>query len=667
MAEENPSQTTHDVERVRFTRDNRRIYDFGQPYVPERDYINSKYEPLGESKIHFCERCKNYYADIHHSEITKKPFPPRCNGDVAKNIKDLLDTGEIEEEDVPFLLYKDPVSFAAAEFNWAPRWYQREMLRCTSPKKIVRAGRRVGKSVAMSVKIVHMLYTNENINILVICPYQSQVKRVFDIIRTDLMSEAIGFNDSVVRDNTSAPQVIELANGSKVTGFSSGAKSGGKSTQIRGQDAHAIFLDEMDYLSEDDFEAVLAILASHPDCLLWASSTPTGARSQFFQWATKKDLGFKEFHYISSESPSWTLDTEEFLKERYSDAGYMREFLAEFGDETMGVFKNSDINASMKDYQYSSCHYNPAFKYIMGVDWNEVSGVHIVIVELSAGGPGGVSYKVVVKEVVEKQLFTQHRAVQRIIDLDSQWRCNFVYVDEGFGNTQVEMLHKYGLEHPMTRLHKRVKPIAMQSKIVIKDPVTGEELKKDAKPFMVGISARQMEMRRCILPKHEDTTVNLNEEGEVAMQVGIVQQMRNFRIEKLSKFGMPTYSQGFEHTLTAWMLALLGFFMEFSDVNRMSSDMRVRIAGRMGDPVDQDRHRDPEVEKAAAIEEMKKIKEKFLPTGRGMSDQGVFKFVKSGSTAAVLERDRRIRRMDGEQIKKAGFIRSPKRIGRKTF
>lgn len=658
---------SEDEDRVRFTEAGRRIYDFGQPYVPERDYLGSNYLPIGESEEHFCSRCKDYYCDLYKSKLTRKEFPPKCEGDIAQNIQRLLDSGEIDEEDAEYLLYRDPITFAAAEFNWVPRWYQKEMLRCSSQKKIVRAGRRVGKSVAMAVKIVHVLYTHSNYNILVICPYQSQVKRVFDIIRTDLMTNSISFNESVVRDNTSAPQVIELANGSKVTGFSSGAKSGGKSTQIRGQDAHAIFLDEMDYLSEDDFEAVLAILASHPDCLLWASSTPTGARSQFFEWATRKDLGFKEFHFISSESPSWTADTEEFLRERYSEAGYGREFLAEFGDETMGVFKNSDINASLVNYDYKECEWNPNLKYIMGVDWNETSGVHIVIVQLSGGGPGGVTYKIVVKEVVEKQMFTQHKAVERIISLDAHWHCKFIYVDAGFGNTQIEMLQKFGMENPATRMHKRVKPVAMQSKISIRDPVTGQEVKKDAKPFMVGIAARQVEMRRCVLPRHEDTSVNLNEEGEIAQQVGIVQQMRNFRVEKLSKFGMPTYSQGFEHTLTAWMLALMGFFMEYSDINRVATDLQVQFVGRMGEYVNKERKRDLQREKAEAVAETKKMKKKYVPTGRGMSDESVFKIGGNSGTRAILERDRRIRKMDADQFRKAGYIKPPRRIGRKTF
>jgi hypothetical protein len=1103
MEEENQSPNQKE-NAPKFTKRGRRIYDFGKPYIPELDYASRNYKPFGDDKEHFCARCKDYYADLYESGITKKPFPPNCEGDIAEKIRGILQENKdlIDDEDVEFLLYKDPITFAAGEFNWAPRWYQKNMLRCTSLKKVARAGRRCGKSAAMAVKIAHVLYIYKNRNNLVICPYQSQVKRVFEIIRTDLLSESQSYRECVAKDNTSAPQVIELSNGSKVTGFSSGAKSGGKSTQIRGQDAHAIFLDEMDYLSEDDFEAVLAILASHPECLIWASSTPTGARSQFFDWCTNKNLGFKEFHFISAESPSWTQDTEDFLKERYSEAGYAREFLAEFGDETAGVFKNSDINASLKKYRYEDCKYNHNLKYVMGVDWNEVAGVHIVVTELSRGGPGGVQYKVVYREVVERQQFTQLRAVDRIIDIDNHWHCEYIYVDAGFGhcvgpdtlihtdkgmieikdikagdkvlthdglyrnvldkviakekesykikpskclettvsychpfltyrtvdrfndkeyeeknlqwrtaesidvdkdfiaiakkrektgtkkildilslddslqydedyvwskfsnrgintlcskeslsrefnvskstidriksnikngkelnakqlevfkeinkvhgenwinseilkfnryvdvssydfqtvlgwylsegninkgtvefcqnidnninefedfiraaksifpsvsvyrneskirvfihgniavsifeyiggkycygkrihedyldidhwqtikcvfygdghiknssiqcsltsfqlidqirqkfidnnilpsiykvsprhknhlpqlridisgnqneinvinrlldlnlsnsdrvnrkkyitldnyilvpvdkfykiddqkglidievegshsfcgngfilhNTQVEMLHKYGIENPNTRMHKRVKAVTMQSKILIRDPVTGEEVKKDVKPFMVSVAARQMETRRCILPEAEDTNVNLSEEGEVAANVGIAQQMRNFKVEKISKSGMPTYSQGFEHTLTAWMLSIMGFFLEFSDVNRVNYNLQVFFANRFGEKPEESLKDNPDLEKQKKIEHTKKLKKKYIPKNRGMSNDSFFRIGRSHSTKAVLQRDRRLREMQDRQNKDRGFISSPKPTRRKTF
>ena len=660
MAEEKQFQIN--LEASSTTVAGKRIHDFGKPYVPERDYFLSNYKAIGEGEEHFCTTCKNYYCDLYESKITNKLFPPKCEGDIAQNIQKALDNGEVEPEDVEFLLYKDPITWAAAEFDWMPRWYQKELLRCSSLKKVVRAGRRCGKTAAMAVKILHLLYTNKDFLILVVCPYQSQVKRLFEIIRTDLMAKSKTFKECVVKDNTSAPQIIKLANGSTVTGFSSGAKSGGKSTQIRGQDAHAIFLDEMDYMSEDDFEAVLAILTSHPDCILWASSTPTGARMQFFDWCTQKDLGFKEFHFISAESPNWTSETESFLKNRYPGAGYNREFLAEFGDETAGVFKNSDINKALSAYEYSSCSPNPNFKYVMGVDWNEVHGVHIVITQLTTG-PKDVLYKLVHKEVIEKQEFTQIAAVQRIIALDRYWNCSYIYADAGFGTTQVEMLKKYGQENPHSKMHKKIKAYHMQAKIEIKDPITGEMIKKDAKPFMVGVAVRQLEAGRCLLPKIEDTSVSRSEDEEEAALMGLVQQMREFRVEKFSKFGMPTYSQGFEHTLTAWMLSLVGFFMEMSDVNRVRSDLSVTYVGRIGEKLDPDEKN--KYSKENIIANTKKEKVRRLPPSRSLTGKRVT--LLSTSTRTLLSQDKLVRKYENERIKDRGYISPPKKIGRSTF
>lgn len=659
-------EETNQLNKKKYTVDGRLIYDFGQPYVPERDYKSVDYTPMGELAEHFCTRCKNYYCDLYKSKITSKEFPPRCEGDISQNVKDMLDRGLIDDADVEYYLIKDPISFAAGEFNWGPRFYQRDMLRCSSQKKVIRAGRRVGKSVAMAVKILHLLYTNKAFNILLVCPYQSQVKRVFDIMRNDLIANSISFSESIERDLTTAPHIIQLANKSTVSGFSSGAKSGGKSTQIRGQDAHAIFFDEMDYLSEDDFEAVLAILTSHPDCILWASSTPTGLRSQFFDWCTIKDLGFKEFHYISAESPSWRKDTEEFLKERYSEAGFLREFLAEFGDEAAGVFKNSDINKSLEDYDFHILEPNSTFTYMMGVDWNETSGVHIVINQLS-GGPSGIRYKLVYKEIVEKQQFTQHMAVSRIIHLDRIWNCRGIYVDEGFGNTQIEMLKKFGMENPHTKLHKKVKGYAMQSKVEIADPTTGEKIKKDAKPFMVGVAARQVEMGRCVLPKSEDTSVNMQEEAETSSGavIGLVQQMRAYKVEKYSKFGMPTYSQGFDHTLTAWMLSLVGFFLEMSDINSVSNNLTVHIIKQPGSYTEEEKRMGINPELLA--KQTKDAKKKYLPHQRGMYESTIYKIWPSRSVKEVLTRDKNIRDINKKDDNRLPFVKVPRKIGRKTF
>lgn len=594
----------------------RKIHDFGRPYVPERDYVSNGYKNFGRPTKHFCEQCKDYYCDLKKLGVTNNAFPPICEGDISHTIQDKI--ANVPEDMQETLLYQDPVTFAALELNWRPRWYQLEMLRCTSQFKVVRAGRRLGKSECMAIKILHLLWINKDFSILLVCPYQSQVNRVFEIMRR-LAYASDSFIESIEKDNTSAPQIMVLANGSKVTGFSSGAKSGGKSTQIRGQDANAVLIDEMDYLNEEDFEAILAILASHPDCILWASSTPTGERKQFFDWSVNKDLRFKEFHYISSESPSWRPEIETLFRDQYTEAGYHREFDAEFGEEAYGVFKNKDINASLDNYTYGMCEPSTSARYIVGVDWNENAGTHIMVVECDQHGENKqILYRPVEKRIIEKQEFTQHTAVMEVIRLTHKWNADWIYVDEGYGHTQIEMLKKFGLQNPASKIDKKVRGIQMGGNIEIRDPLTGEMIKKAAKPFIVNIAARQLETGRCILPRNEDTRVIIDEDMPTGGSIGLVQQMRNFRVEKIGKSGSPTYSQGFEHTLTAWMLALYGFFMELGDINKMNYGVQVGFSGRFGEEVKEPQNR---------VINSKKIRQKFIPQPRGLgySDKRIFR------------------------------------------
>jgi Terminase large subunit, T4likevirus-type, N-terminal len=604
--------------------------DYGRPYQPERPYIENGYKPIGPPKESFCLQCKNYYKNLKTEGITDKDFPPVCYGDINEAVKKAVATEPDEEQAALASIYGDPISFAAAEFKWKPRWYQVEMLRCTSRKKTIRAGRRLGKSECAAVMILWLLYTNSHYSILLICPFQSQVKRIFDIMRK-LIGESLTFHQSITRD-VNNPHIIELANGSSIKGFSSGAKSGGKSNQIRGQDANCIVLDEADYLSEDDLESILAILASHPDCLLWASSTPTGARKFFFNWAINKNLGFKEFHYISAESPSWSEETETFFRDAYSEGAFAREFLAEFGDETSGVFKGSDINNSVMDYDYSDCEYDPKCSYVIGVDWNgEAVGTHIVVVE-SQVSDGAVRYRVVDKSIIEKSEFTQIKAVEEIIRLNYKWSSAFIYVDYGYGATQVEMLKRYGKDNPMSRIDKKVVGIQMGGNVAIKDPITGQDVNKPAKAFMVNVAARQVEAGRCIFPALEDTNAMMSDEGGGG-HIGLVQQMRNFKVLKMAKNGSPTFTGENEHTLTAWMLAILGFFMEMSDINKILRSSNVAITGPMG-------AKGPDADPENIIAKNSEARARLVPRQRTMSTKPM---VIQNNAGAVLRREQMLK------------------------
>ena len=119
----------------------------------------------------------------------------------------------------------------------------------------------------------------------------------------------------------------------------------------------------------------------------------------------------------------------------------------------------------------------------------------------------------------------------------------------------------------------------MGSTIEIKDPHTKQPIKKPAKPFMVNNAVLQLEQNRVILPTSEDTQVLVDstDSKEAGQGQGFVQQMRNFCIERVSVSGLPTYSQGDEHALTAWMLSLCAFVLELSDLKGRASFSAPRL------------------------------------------------------------------------------------------
>jgi replicative DNA helicase len=580
-------------------------------YEPEFDYRNQGYKPFKDQMENgtgpvgsnpLCLRCKSYYKRLYDRGITQQfvdeenqfredgtpvaePFLlPYCSGSYADRVEEYSpEDFESEEDYYLATTMLDPVQWARAELNWFPRWYQRDMLRCSSQFRATRAGRRVGKTEGMAVYVLWKAWSNSNQNILIIAPYQAQVARFFEILRL-LLGQSVSVSGSIDKNRQQPHEMISFKNGSKIKGFSSGARSGAKSDQIRGQDANLIVLDEADYLADADLETISAILASEEHVELMCSSTPTGIRQKLHTWCTQKEEHFKEFWFISAESPSWTKKAEDFFKSNYSEGGYSREFLAEFGTEMMGDFQTRDIENSIQSYKLSDCVPDVNRRYVIGDDWNKNTGTHIVVVEQRWDPSKQAKYKLVAKEVIRRSEFTQHEAVQKIMDLDKQWKPTHIYVDAGYGDVQVEMLWKYDKDHPnkQTNYRRRVVPVEMGGNTIMKNPLSGEDEKKPTKPFFVNLLVAQMENGRVEIPKEEDTTTRiLPEELEIA-NIGLAQQMREFKVTKYSPQGRPTYSQDFEHTLTAFMCAIGGFILEFSDLRNVKHSHQLRSTGQPG-------------------------------------------------------------------------------------
>jgi len=109
-------------------------------------------------------------------------------------------------------------------------------------------------------------------------------------------------------------------------------------------------------MAEADFDTVTTIAAERPDIGIFMSSTPTGARSKFYQACTDSAMGYSEHYHPSTHNPAWGPAMEAEFRAQLSEQGYIHEILAEFGTQDTGVFNKNKLDESLRVECYS---YNP--------------------------------------------------------------------------------------------------------------------------------------------------------------------------------------------------------------------------------------------------------------------------------------------------------------------
>jgi replicative DNA helicase len=239
------------------------------------------------------------------------------------------------------------------------------------------------------------------------------------------------------------------------------------------------------------------------------------------------------------------------------------EVMANFGQETIGVFNKEFIDRAKRRYAYvESVNYKAV--RVIGVDWDKYSATpQIIVLEYdptatNSHGDKGM-FKVIMRDSVPRSDFTLDNAVNKIVEFNGIYRPAYIYVDRGFGEYQLEILHKKGKEckdptAPEFGLDKIAKGIHFGSKIDLRDPGTGEVVKKDVKPFMVSQTNILLERDRIIL----------NENDKVLWR-----QMENYQVVKVSVDGKPTYTSVNEHALDALMLSVLAMTLEFPELAKI--------------------------------------------------------------------------------------------------
>ena len=515
----------------------------------------------------------------------------------------LKETKCTKQEALEYLVNDDPVLWAKVYLNWQARDYQLTILRTAkkSLKLVLRLGRRLGKTECMCVLILWFAFTqynkgqNNQYNILIITPYETQIDLIFKRLH-QLIDLSQLISSLITRDVYHA---FEFSNSTIITGLTAGSKSGSGAANTRGQRADVIFLDEIDYMTSSDITNIINIRNEAPSRIkIIASSTPSGKHEEFYKWCTFaskkyrpieddiKNYTFTKYELIEEKGNGWVevyapsivnkellkinSDTNQTylqdLKDELSEMRFVQEVMADFGEQEMGVYQHRCIEAAVEEgkrvnHKYLNLkNYKELKKYVddhrnsirmLGVDWDRSTkaGTNIVCVELDklfVNREGAVEpkFKVLFRIEIPKSEFTFTDAVNKIIELNDIFKFDHIAIDRGYGDTQLEMLRKYGIANPITGLAEKTVGYQFSEKIEVRDPYTRKVDRKPLKPFMVNNSVNVFEKEKIIFDPSDKQ---------------IVEQFVGYKIKSISSSGLPIYSDENEHIIDAVNLCLLIF------------------------------------------------------------------------------------------------------------
>jgi intein/homing endonuclease len=353
--------------------------------------------------------------------------------------------------------------------------------------------------------------------------------------------------------------------------------------------ANVLFIDEADYINDEVMEKVIIPTTnSYAKPRIWMSSTPTGKRGHFRNtW----DAGFYEtFHYPSSCAPTWSETKEAELRASCTRLAYTHEYDAEWGDAEGGLFSKKDMKLGTqlsflsfpgdgaqpeginRQYSYKDSDemldelIRPKCR-ILGVDWNKATnGTRLVWVDFDDQHNMWLRGK----WKIDDQEFTQNIAMAKIRDLHAKYNFDHIMVDRGYGSTQIEDLHLFGLKYPETRLDKIVKAVETDSQIEIDDIANGDTRKTYVKNFAVESLVRFTEQHRVRMPIEDNLATKRKSKDE---GYSIFDEMNDYVIDRYTANGRPVYKGRDDHDLDAYMFTLYGYLTEVVKTNKLWDKM----------------------------------------------------------------------------------------------
>jgi len=236
---------------------------------------------------------------------------------------------------------------------------QAEILTDDSRFRVVACGRRWGKTVTCAKEIRDGLLTNgPGWLAWWVAPTYQQAEIG---LRTLIDETPDDFIDSVNRSKLR----VEAATGAIIE-----FKSADKPDNLRGEGVDLLVADEAAEIDQYAYEnALRPTLTDSEDSRMIAISTPKG-RGWFFEFFQRGESdewpAYEAFQGPTHENPFINQDDVQAAKRELPDRVYRQEYLAEFVDESGGVFKQLDSRVFVADYQLPTDGVDPDDDHVSG-------------------------------------------------------------------------------------------------------------------------------------------------------------------------------------------------------------------------------------------------------------------------------------------------------------
>lgn len=485
-------------------------------------------------------------------------FDIKCDGiTVDKDVQFAIEKGGMDEHDARWAY--DPSYFFEKVYGSKPRWYQVPILLCTAKQMCSRQCRQSGKTLAIMMKIMHFLVTNDKKTVLVVGPNEKVIKKIFDeYLLRDAINKSPELKSSISSKTQKPYYEITFCNESKVVLMIAGDGA-------RSQTAHWLYVDEAAMIPSEILNSIIMTTGSvGEEATVIETSTPRG-RGNIFYKACKEDSSFNEFHVPISVIDEMKEQVTKF-KRLLGETGFIQECEAEFPDVSGGPFNFAGIDLSKKDYLYDECVRKDGIIYIGGVDWNGPAiGTYFYIIGFD---PNAYTVTVVEKRIVASANWNSLVAKQTLIDLNRKWFCKHWMVDQGYGAAIIEELRAFsirsgqsqGNQHPDSQIKYTLEGVEFGSLMDVVDPFTKEEVKKTTKSFIVQQCARLFE------PFQGQVAISIPKEDQ-----DLIRHLEAYTLLNVTARGFEQYGfikgEGLEdHVVDALLLAVFGVVKYYNEL-----------------------------------------------------------------------------------------------------